>query len=986
MRRLMFLTCTLALMLAPGILEAQTITGVVRDQATGQPLGSAQVYIAGLELGSLTQANGSYILLNVPAGTHTVSVQQLGYATQSIDVTVTAGQTVQQDFALTREALQLNEIVVTGTAAGSRVREIGNAVTQLDASVAEVQPIENVSDLLRGRVAGGVVQQGNGSAGSASAIKIRGSSTMRLVNDGPLVYIDGVRVNNRMESGASDVSRIDDLDPGSIESIEIIKGPAAATLYGTEAANGVIQIITKAGSVGAAQWNFTTRQGAAWFADPAGHTPTNYSINPATGQMEGFNIFRDVPEETSNMFRTGHNQYYGMDVSGGSSAFRYFVSGSVARDQGATFNSWANRYNGRVNIDAQPSENLTIGANAGFGMTRLRLAGDYPFEDAVRAEARYRFNADGSILPQRGYYRAPPEARYEQEQYYHFANRMTAGITVNHTPFDWLTHRLTFGVDMTDQADEERNAILSPYAAQFFSSRAASGYKDVDRESALYTTFDYAASAERQITDGIASTTSFGFQVYTKEIKGVIAEGTGFPALGLSSISSTGERTGSDNFIENNTVGVYLQQQFGFADRFFITGAVRADDNSSFGEDFNLVYYPKVSGSWVVSEEDFWGADFIDEFRLRAAYGESGQQPDAFDALRSYTTRLSPTGTSTLRPDSPGNSELGPERGVEIEAGFDASMFGGRVNMEFTYYDQTTKDAIVERDVAPSTGFTGGQFVNIGQINNRGIELGLGARVIESAGFDWDMNLNLSTNRNRVQELGLDGAFLQLGWTTRHTEGYPVGSLWAPSIIEAQLDANGVVIVDSIRCDDGNGNPVACDQDAWIYQGHPDPNYEASFSTGITLGDRLSLETLFQGKFGQTKYDLQGWWRYSALQHDYINAFPLQSDPTDVAEAQLGNSGEYDLWVNESSFIRWRELSLTYQMPESWLGFVSASRGQFSVAARNLGMVWTNWPAYPYHDPEVVDPSNTFEGNREPQEDSGIPPLTSITFSLRLSF
>ena len=984
MRRITSFGLFLGLLLAPLGLAAQTLTGTVRDQATGQPLASAQVYISALDIGGLTQANGGFLLLNVPAGTHTVTVQQLGYQTQSAEVTMTAGQTATLNFLLTRQALQLDEIVVTGTAAGSRVREIGNAVSQLDASIAEVQPIENVSDLLRGRVAGVVVQQGNGGAGTASAIKIRGSSTMRLVNDGPLLYVDGVRVNNRMESGESDVSRIDDIDPASIESIEIIKGPAAATLYGTEAANGVIQIITKNGAVGAAQWNFTTRQGAAWFNDPAGRTPTNWGINPFTNELESLNLFADYPEETSNMFRTAHNQYYGMDVSGGTAAFRYFVSGAVSLDEGATYSSSANRYNGRVNIDAQPREDVTISANAGFGLTRIQLTGDYPYEDAVRAEPQSLVMADGSPDPRRGYWRAPPEARYEQLQDFHFANRMTAGITVNHNPFEWLTHRLTFGVDMTDQASEDRNAILSPYAAQFFSARAASGSKSVDRESVVYTTFDYAASAERDISESIASTTSFGFQVYTKEIKGLNATGTGFPALGLSAISATGERIGSDSFIENNTVGVYLQQQFGFGDRFFLTGAVRADDNSSFGEDFNLVYYPKVSGSWVVSEESFWPFGFMDEFRVRAAYGESGQQPDAFDALRSYTTRASPSGNATLRPDSPGNAELGPERGVEIETGFDASMFGGRLNIDFTYYDQTTKDAIVARDVAPSSGFTGSQFVNIGQINNRGIELGLNARLIETNAFDWDFGVNLSTNRNRVEELGLDG-FLQLGWTTRHTEGYPVGSLWAPSIIEATLDTDGNVIPSSIRCDDGSGNPITCDQDAWIYQGHPDPSWEGAFTTGITINDRLSIETLFQAKVGQTKYDLMGWWRYSALQHDYINLHPFDSDVTDVAEAQLGNSGEYDLWVNESSFLRWRELSVSYQMPESWLGVVGASRGQFSVAARNLGMVWTNWPN-PWQDPEVVDPSNTFEGNREPQEDTAVPPLTSITFSLRLSF
>jgi hypothetical protein len=394
------------------------------------------------------------------------------------------------------------------------------------------------------------------------------------------------------------------------------------------------------------------------------------------------------------------------------------------------------------------------------------------------------------------------------------------------------------------------------------------------------------------------------------------------------------------------------------------------------------VVYPKVSASWVVSEEPFWGLDFMNAFRLRAAYGQSGQQPDAFDALRSYVTRADPDGTATLRPDTPGNPELGPERGVEIEAGFDAEFLDGRIALDLTFYDQRTRDAIVARNVAPSAGFTGQEFVNIGEVSNRGIELALGARVIDASSVDWDMDLNLSTNRNRVEELGLDG-FLQLGWTSRHTEGYPVGSLWAPTVIQATLDPDGVVR--DFQCDDGNGQPVACDEDSWIYQGHPDPSVEGSFSTSVTLGDRLTLSAMAQGKIGQSKYDLQAWWRYSAYQQTELNYYPERFDPRDVAAAQYGNSGEFSLWVSESSFIRFRELSLTYRVPNALLDRVGATSGSLSVAARNLGMIWTKWPTYPYHDPEVVDPSSTFSGNREPQSDATVPPLTSVAVTLRLS-
>ena len=989
MRRKTLFALLILAIASPGLLAAQTVTGTVRDQATGNPVNAAQVFIEGLDLGSLSQSDGQYLILNVPAGTHTVTVQSIGYRSESAEVTVPAGESVIQNFFLASQALQLDELVVTGTAAASRVREIGNSVAVLDAQVAEVQPIQNVSDLLRGRLAGVVVQQGSGDAGTASTIKIRGSSTMREVNDGPLIYIDGVRVSNRMQSGYRDVSRIDDLDPAMIESLEVIKGPAAATLYGTEAANGVINIKTKMGNVGDAQWNFTFRQGAQWFRDPAGRTPTNYGVSNITGQIEEINMFRDYPDEQDVIFDTGHVQYYGVDLSGGTDAFQYFVAGSASSDRGVTEDSWAKKYNGRVNVQAQPNEDLTIAANAGVALTRIRMGGDNPYEQAVRA------TPTTLGTPRRGYRRYTPEAIYERQNFYNDANRITAGLTASHTPFDWLTQRFTFGLDATDQHDDRLWPFLTPESAQFYSTNAAAGGRYANRESVIYTTFDYAASGTRDLSDELLSTTSFGFQVYTKSIEDVTADGDRFPALGLSSVNATAETQGFDAFVENNTVGVYLQQQFGWRDRLFLTGAVRADDNSAFGEDFDLIVYPKVSGSWVATDG---GTGLLNSFRLRAAYGESGQQPDAFAALRSFATRASPDGVATVRPGSPGNAELGPERGVEIEAGFDATMFDGRVSIDFTYYDQSTKDAIVARNVPPSTGFTASRFVNIGEINNRGIELGLNARLLESDALDWDFIVNASTNRNRIVSLGLpcsgkpelrDSCFLQLGWTTRNHEGYPLGSLFAPSIAFAEfLPGSEQINKETILChsvdEDDSAPYIPCNEDAWIYQGHPDPNLEISVGSSFTIGERLTVDALVQGKIGQTKYDLQGWWRYGAIQQSELNLFPFDHDIRRVAEAQFGSLGEYDLWVQEASFVRFRELSLTYQMPEEWLGLVRSTRGSLSLSARNLAMLWTNWPEWPHHDPEVVDPSNTFSGNREPQEDSAVPPLTSLTLTVRL--
>jgi hypothetical protein len=461
------------------------------------------------------------------------------------------------------------------------------------------------------------------------------------------------------------------------------------------------------------------------------------------------------------------------------------------------------------------------------------------------------------------------------------------------------------------------------------------------------------------------------------------AEGEGFPAPGVESVGGAATTFGSDNVIENNTVGVYVQEQVGWNDRIFLTGAVRADDNSAFGEEFSLVYYPKVSASWVVSEEDFWGLDFVSSFRLRAAYGESGQQPDVFDAIRSFSPRAQPDGSPAVYPDAPGNPDLGPERSREIEAGFDATLFGDRVSLDVTYYDQVTRDAIVARNVAPSSGFFESQFVNIGRLSNKGIEVALNARTIETEAFDWDLGVNVGTNRNRIEDLGLE-SFLELGWTSRHQEGHPAASLFAPRIISAEVDDTGSPF--NILCDDGAGGGMDCGEAPWLFAGHPDPSVEGSISSTFTLIDQVQIGMMADFKLGHSNYSTQMWYRYAAegLAEELWNW--QDADPLVLAAAELGRSGEFQFWVPKAGYARFREVSVQSPLPASWVSGIGASGGRVSLAARNLGMIWTEYFPYPFQDPESRAPANQLGGNREPEDTDAMPPLTSFALTLRLTF
>ncbi|MBI4521831.1 MAG: TonB-dependent receptor plug domain-containing protein, partial [Gemmatimonadetes bacterium] len=299
-----------------------TVTGLVRDVGSLAPVSAAQVYIPQLGVGSLTQANGRYVLVNVPAGTHTIQAERIGYRTISQQITVVAGQSVEANFALAEDALALDEIVVTGTAGQARRREVGNQIVQVNlAEVAE--PVRDVGTLLQGRVAGARIAMGGGSSGGGMDIRLRGNVSVAMSNQ-PLIYVDGVRMKSEPYPRlASDdyVSPLNDINPDDIDRIEIVKGPAATTLYGTEAAAGVIQIFTKRGGQGAPQWTAETQQGFAYMRPFATDEVPFYYIDP--------------------VMRKGHRQRYSLSVQGGAAdRFSYFVSSGWEDNLGVVRNDY----------------------------------------------------------------------------------------------------------------------------------------------------------------------------------------------------------------------------------------------------------------------------------------------------------------------------------------------------------------------------------------------------------------------------------------------------------------------------------------------------------------------------------------------------------------------------------------------------------------------------------------------------------------------
>src|SRR5690606_5655710 len=457
----------LALVVSVEAQQSSSVLGTVVSSGSLRPLAGAQVYVEGTDRGTLTDANGRFALTGLSGSQVTINVVMIGY--REVSTTVPVGATDVR-IELSESALALDQIVVTGQVGGTQRRAIGNSIASVNAAEAvEIAPISSVQELINGRAAGVVIMPGTGMVGSGSVVRIRGNSTFSLSGD-PLIYVDGVRVLNETGSGISVqafssgvVSRLNDFNVNDIESIEILKGPAAATLYGTEASRGVINIITKKGSPGGTSYTAHVKQGANWFSDPEGRMPVNYWRNPANGEVQSLNITEREGSLGRPLFRTGRQQGYGVSVSGGAENLRYYIGVDTEENEGAERNNWKDQMSTRVNLQVLPHENVDIAVSAGYVKNQAQFSCEAGcgglmwgavFANPALLGENCAVGAAYGCGFSRGFQTAPPE-RYYVFDVTQDIDRMTASVTGNWKPLSWMSHRLTVGTDFTAEQNEE---------------------------------------------------------------------------------------------------------------------------------------------------------------------------------------------------------------------------------------------------------------------------------------------------------------------------------------------------------------------------------------------------------------------------------------------------------------------------------------------------------------------------------------------------
>lgn len=952
-----------------------SIEGTVTAVAGGRPLSDVQVTVVGTSLGGRTDDQGRYRVGAVPAGSHNVRTQRIGFASVTRPIAVAAGQTATLNFSIAEAALSLDAVVVTGTAAESRKKEVGNAMATIDMKPLEVEPVKNTQDILAGRGPGITVMQNSGQPGAGGVVRLRGTNSISQSNS-PVVYVDGVRIYSDngplTPSARQSTLALNDIRADDIERIEIVKGAAATTLYGTEASGGVIQIFTKRGSAGAPQWNLSAGVGTNFMGHVGPKSdPTGLFFNKCSGpdlhDAFGTPFVDPTCPASGSWLKTSVPQRYSLSVRGGTDAMSYYLSTNYDDNPGVVGPSDAKNGGFRGNFSFTPAKNLLFNVNSSYERKYIRWLPDGNLANGmtlnVMRGASNNFKGGkgecGGIT-----ITCVTNAYILDQDIENNGDHFITGATLSYSPFPAFTNRFNLGFDY----NYSDNKSVLPFG--FLNLVTGSINSQTWNHTKL--SLDYAGSYQHSLRSAnLMSTSSWGGQVFDDHERLTGVTGQGFSGPSDPTLESAATVTlGVDRRPRVVNAGFFLQEMVGWRDRLFVTTGLRVDGNSNFGSNFGLQTYPKVSASYVLSEEDFWPTRFLPTFKLRAALGESGKAPGPFDKSRTWDPVSGDAGKPGVTVAQLGDPNLGPERTRELEAGFDASSPGDWVSIEATYFRARTYDALIGVTLPPSNGYNRTQLQNVGTVQNEGLELSISPVLVRSANLD--LRARFSGTWMRSNAIDLNGQNISTGLGSYVREGRPVPSLFG-SIIN-NPDAVGVA-------------PIVT-PDQYIGPVYP----PRLLSSQLTLGflRRFSADAIVDYQGGGYLTNFVGYQNALSPRNVWRPCYDIQqqlkagSNAGITARDQgrcavdrtIANS---DFWASKTDFVKLRSISLAYEVPQRFVRYAKSATVIFS--AQNL----LRWTKYDGLDPEANDAtdaagSGTGLGRREYYQ---IPPFRTMLFSIR---
>ena len=971
------------------------VSGKVTDEA-GTPLPGITVSVKNTSQGTQTDVEGNYVLnADLKPGSYTVVFSGIGFSSKQSALVVTSATGYTINTTLSESVSKLDEVVITGTSQGTTRKQLGSYISSVKAEELTKGATGNVLAALQGKTAGAQVSQNSGDPAGGISVKLRGISTISGSTD-PLYIIDGVIIDNSTTrvtnadasynggnvTGSVGQNRMVDINPADIESIEVLNGAAAAAIYGSRANAGVVQIFTKRGTGGAPQVSFSTsfnvnslRKKLDVNEAPTkfGGTPdvaTQTILTPALTTTTAVNRY----DYQDYIFRTGVGSDNNVSVVGGQNKTRYYASAGYLYNQGIVRNTDFNRYSFRLNLDQEINKWISFNASMNYVYSRSNEKPDgnsfFSPTNAVTIIGNYydieKRDAQGNIqaVGERG--RVNPVSIIEDFKQRQQTSRIIAGAGIKLRPTKNLTIDYHMGIDNYSQ---DGTTFIPPYAYNAISSSfgggptldpTQNGYASTGNNNSFLINHDVNATYNAQISESLASVTQVGYSLQYQRAHYTLQQGRGLPPFVSVASNAITAIPGADQRTETSISGEFIQQNFKYRDQLFITGAVRIDGSSVFGESERNQVYTKLSGSYVISGTDFWKNMGISKWwnllKLRAAYGESGNLT-GIPAYGRYNTYLASPfiGSAAFNSNTTyTNPDVKPERQKELEFGTDLAFADNRINLSVNYYSKKVNDLLIPRAIAPTRGFTT-RLDNIGSLTNKGIEVILNVVPVKTKDFKWEMTAIYNRNRNEAVNIGQSIILYATtsGAPVAIAAGQPIGffygTFFARDANGAELkNAAGINLTElgtqnsplSYTAQRGTNNlPTGSSLQKKI--GDPNPDWTGTLTNDFNY-KKFSLHTQLDAVQGGSVFNADFRTRQGV---DNGKVAELE-DNGKIPRGFIAGAYNVQEWrIDDGSFVKLRELSLSYNVGK----IKGMSDFTISVGGRNL----YSWDHYKGYDPEV---------------------------------
>ncbi len=1014
------------------------IVGFVTDSATNVPIEAAEVFIDTLHLRVLTNRLGRYRLA-VPAGRYTVGARRIGYHSASQVIEVQDSATESADFVLVVAPTRMQDLVTTATGPQRRY-ELGNAITTIQAdSIVATQPVHSVAELLESRVPGLTATHTSGAPGDPTRLRLRGLNSITRSND-PIVIVDGVRIYaDQSDARANNLavvdpitgkpihgtnpnsgttltdqvptrSPLDQIDVHSIATIEVFKGPSAATMYGADAANGVIVITTKRGKAGATRWEVGTDVGLTTQPGKYPLSYTRFGHDIATGYLTRCPLtaygcvvdstvrYQALNDPSLTPFGIGHSERLNVGVSGGASNISYAITGSYSQETGllklpdyevrryeALIGSpapgWMRRPHGLSDWSATGNLSVELSPKATFSFTstidrssqrRSTLEDQLAQLQGVYADTvNNRFWPGVTIGPYPG-----SSSDYRSTLTTGFRMRSTAvstafteASTLNWRPLGWLSATANLGLNLIDRHDESRQPTLPPgdpyldiNSASIFD--VTNGFYNVGSGSSAVTTVNLGTIADLPLGGTFRLRTAVGGNFSRTRSSDLIAQGTEL-IPGANGLDGARKIITTPQHSEISTFGWYVEPTLEHK-RLFLSTGLRLDGGDTYGAHQALARFPKVSLSYLLSDEPFFPfKKLFSTLRLRAAYGQAGVQPGSGDRLRLYQVSPGFINGTVDQSDltSLGNADLRPEKSSEFEGGFDADLLDDKLTFEFSAYNKIRLDALVPMPLPPSVNGGGSVLVNIGRVRNSGFEVSLGTNLLRSDFVTVGTQFHVSKNRNIVLSTGQVGTIEGPGGT-RVVKGYPLFGRWGLPILHfADANHDGIITRSEVQLGDQE-----------VFLGASEPDYEAGMFTNLSFA--RGLVTVNAG-FSYTHGQLQVNETATANPYTLRGANDPKAPLGEQAAIVVRSETPYGL-TQVLSTLRFNSLAVAFNFPERIAHAMGASTASVTVQGTNLGL----WSNYHGKDPSV----NAYSTGNVIADTGQLPLPRAWSFGFRFGF